>query len=326
MLDALTRVRGAVSTKDLVPVLTHLVFDQGKVAGYDGRVYIQAPLPRRYRDLRCTVKADRFLAAIDACQGGDPDLQQTDGKLRVAYGDFAADLSTGDVNLAVPPQPDPPGRVKVPADFLGRLATIRPFVGEDASRQWACGLLLDGGQAYATNNVCLASCRLSDLGQDPVSIPAWSVDELLRIGDQPTGIGRSHTSITFHYADKSWLRTTVFDTAWPKPPQSLLDDTRVVTAMGAVTPDLKDAVQKVLPFCPDPKNPIVQLGPRQVSTLAGDFSARVDGVGSMDMQGTYRADALLLVLAVADCVDWSQFPRTWWQGAGMRGLLVGVHA
>jgi hypothetical protein len=45
MRDVLKFVSGAVSTKDVLPVLTHFAFRDQRVHGFNGRVHICAPLP-----------------------------------------------------------------------------------------------------------------------------------------------------------------------------------------------------------------------------------------------------------------------------------------
>lgn len=321
MRDILNRVRGAVSTKDLVPVLTHFAFRDGTVAGFDGRLYIQAPLPKGLRKLACTVDAVKFLAAVDAC-GGEPQLAAADGKLKVSRGNFAATLPTGALDQFVPAMPDAPaGAKRLP--LLPALQRLLPFIGEDASRPWACGVLFSGARAYATTNVVLVRTKLRQglPGKGDCNLPRFAVEELLRIGEEPCGIGRSDHSLTFHYADGSWLRTTLFDTAWPKPPEELLKPGHEAWP---VAPDLALAVAQVQPFCPDPKNPIIVFDGDTVRTLDGVHSAAVTGLKRALGHGAYRAEPLLSVLAAASHAAWGDFPRVHWIGSELEGIMVGV--
>lgn len=323
MLDALARVRGAVSIKDLVPVLTHFAFRDGTVAGFDGRLYIEARLPKAQGKLNCTVEAIRFLAAVDACQG-NPQLTLQDGKLRVSKGGFTATLPVGKAEDFVPAQPDELTQTRK-APLLPALRRLRPFIGEDASRPWACGILFDGKTAYATNNVVLARTQIRQgmPGRGPVNLPLFAVDELLRIGEEPTAAGRSDHSLTFSYQGGSnWLRTTLFDTTWPKPPASLLDSPQKAWP---VDKGLAEAVALIQPFCPDPKNPIIRLDGNEVSTLDGVHSAKVTGFNSTALgHCAFRAEPLLAVLAVAEHASWGSFPKVYWRGPEIDGVIVGV--
>lgn len=323
MRESLNRVRGAVSTKDLVPVLTHFAFRDGTVAGFDGRLYIQAPLPKTLRKLACTVDAVKFLAAVDACDG-EPQLTVADGKLKVSRGNFAATLPTGDLAQFVPAMPDKAAeKPSWRSPMLPTLQRLLPFIGEDASRPWACGVLFSGTRAYATNNVVLVRTKLRQglPGKGDCNLPRFAVEELLRIGEEPTGIGRSDNSLTFHYADGSWLRTTLFDTAWPKPPDELL---KPQGEAWPVAPELAAAVTQVQPFCPDPKNPIIRFSGTTVLTLEGVHSAVVTGLKGPLGHGAYRAEPLLAVLAAASHAAWGDFPRVHWLGPELEGIMVGV--
>lgn len=330
MRDILNRVRGAVSTKDLVPVLTHFAFRDGVVAGFDGRLYIQAPLPKALRKLACTVDAAKFLLAVDACQG-EPVLTLTDGKLVITRDQLTVRLPVGKVEDFVPAMPDaaaPKAAKRLP--LLPALQRLLPFIGEDASRPWACGVLFSGTKAYATNNVVLVRTKLKQAlpgkstvgkGSSDVNLPRFAVEELLRIGEEPTGIGRSDHSLTFHYADGSWLRTTLFDVVWPKPPDELL---KPLGELWPVAKDLAAAVALVQPFCPDEKNPIIVLDGDTVRTMDGVHSATVAGLKGALGHGAYRAEPLLTVLTVATHAAWGDFPRVHWLGPGLEGIMVGV--
>jgi hypothetical protein len=73
MLDSLQLVRGAVSKERLVPVLSHFAFRDGRVCGFDGRTYINAPAPDITLNLTvpCGVRRDER----DGGRGGE---DQTD--------------------------------------------------------------------------------------------------------------------------------------------------------------------------------------------------------------------------------------------------------
>ena len=154
LLETLKLVCGAVSDKDLVPVLTHFAFRAGRVYGYDGRLSIDAPCEATSH-LSCTVDALRFVAAIENCQDAPPAITMEGDKLHVRVKKYRATLPTGDLTLF----PEPPivaGKMRGAPQFLDTLRLLRPFIGQDASRPWAAGINFAGTIAAATNNVVIA--------------------------------------------------------------------------------------------------------------------------------------------------------------------------
>ncbi len=52
MLSALKFVKGAVSTKDYVPALTHFQIKGGRVTGYNGKLSLSSPIPSTWTAAR----------------------------------------------------------------------------------------------------------------------------------------------------------------------------------------------------------------------------------------------------------------------------------
>jgi len=316
MIETLQFVRGAVAKKDLIPVLTHFRIYDGRIQGGNGRLSIDAPCPE-LAGMDITVPAERFLKAVDACDG-EPKLKITDGgKLSITRKKFRALLPLGDPNAF--PLGTPDGKqVAHDGEFLTALRRLRQFVGEDASRPWACGILLKDGYAYATNNIiiCRTPCHWGCL-LEPINLPSFAVDELLRINQEPDSIRVTDTAIMFGYGD-SWLKTQLFDLNWPE-----IDRFFDTKATAKVPAKLQDAITKILPFCPDPKFPAIRFGPDGVSTIDGDMMAEVSGIELPE--ACFRAEPLMMVLDVATHIDFYCFPNpSPWRGKNLEGMMVGV--
>ena len=320
MNKTLSLVRGAVSTKDLVPVLTHFHIYDGRVQGGNGRVTIDAPCSE-LSGFDCTVPAERFLKAVDACDG-EPKLKLTDGgKLTISKSKFRATLplanhesfprleqvseSGGGAFIQMKP-------------LLAMLRKLSAFVGEDASRPWSCGILFRDGFAWATNNVSLA--RVPYTSPREFVMPGFAIDELLRMGHEPVTMMLEENSMTFSFNGDWWLRVQKLHGEWPDVSKFISDD---LPAAGVDSGPLAEAVRKVLPFCPNPKIPVVQTGSEGVSTLDGEMSATC---GLYELPETrFRAEPLLTVLESARYIDLSTFPGAcYWRGENIDGVLVGL--
>lgn len=324
MRDALSLVRGAVSSKDLLPVLTHFHIYGGRVQGGNGRIAIDAPCPE-LAGFDCTVPAERFLAAIDACEG-EPKLKLTEGgKLTVSKGKFRAILPLADHNtFPLTPMEPKAGSflddIKMPA-ILPILRKLYPFIGEDASRQWSCGVLFDEGYAWATNNVVLARMPSGILG-NRMLLPVFAIDELLRIGQEPQSIQADNNAIWFYFKEGWWMRAQKLTGEWPNV-AAFIPGTPPDTATSAEL--LRAAVRKVMPFCPDPKLPVVVLNEKGVSTLDGEMSATV-GTAALP-EARFRAEPLLAVLDAAEAIDLTTAPKAcYWRGEGIEGVVIGVRS
>lgn len=315
MKDTLHLVRGSVSTKDFVPVLQCFHFYNGRVQGQNGRIAIDAPFPA-IGDF--TVPAERFLKAVDACDGA-PTVTLTDGgKLSVKKGKFRAVLPLG-AHSSFPLAVKDGDILATGGGFLPMLRKLRPFISDDASRPWSNGILLRDGYAYATNNVIMARVPFAwDFGD--INLPVYAVDELLRIGEEPTTLLLKPEAITFELGD-AWLRAQLLAGEWP-------DVAARMEALehGIPVPEgLAAAIEKVLPFCPDPKMPEIVFSKDGVSTAEGDHCAAVEGMALPD--GRYRAEVLLAVLAVAKTMDLAAHPAPiGFCGNGIEGIFVGLRA
>lgn len=320
MRKILTFVKGAVSTKDLVPVLTNFHFYDGRVQGGNGRVTIDAPLDLGGVDI--TVPAVPFLRAVDACDGA-PVLNVTKGgRLTMKKGKFRSILPLAnqedfpraevDLSSAALWKPEP--------GLLKALRTIRPLIGQDASRPWACGALFKNGYIYATNNVVMVRIPWEMPDDVCLNIPSFAIDELIRVGGDPTGFMFNESSAVFTYNQSSWIKTQLFESAWPDVDQFFQAEELETVPLG-----LLEAVTKVLPFCPDSKYPVITLTEEDVCTAEGDMSASVECVAGL-FPGKYRAEPLLLVLQQAVTIDLTKYPAPVpFAGLnGLQGVIVGV--
>lgn len=323
MLDTLKFVRGAVSNKDLVPVLTHFRIRGGRLQGQNGRVALDAPCPE-LAGLDLVVPADKFLRAVDACEG-EPKLTVKDDKLTISRGRFRATMDI----LGVDQYPEVTGvvdavdnRSRSGRGLVDVLRKAEPFISTDASRPWSCSVLITAATAFATNNVVLA-CIAFDWGKDDLVLPSFCVDELLRIGEDPQSVRWDEHHFIAEYADGSWLSSRLIDGAWPATlhnlHQACLEENEWLPMPG----DMADALAKLKPFFPDAKMPVVVLGPDGVATQDGVSSALVgmDGLPP----AAFRLESLSLVVSAARSWNPSRYPSPVpWRADGVVGMLSGV--
>lgn len=320
ILPALKFVKGAVAKKDFAPALEHFRINRGRVLGYNGAMAISSPINI---DLDVCPKALQFIKAIDACQG-TISLGLTDaGKVVVTSEKFrcVVDCEKPENYPTVLPQGQ---RVELTQPgLLDALTYLEPFIADDASRPWACAVLLDGYSAFATNNVVLMQYWLGWQFPKRVCIPSSAVKEVIRVGEEPTAIQFDERRVFFHYKGDRWISCQLIEQAWPPNVSQLLEQGQEGGPGEEVGEVFFDAVEQLLPFT-DELNRIYFLGDK-MSTVA-----KPDGAGSIvaiccPTYGCYNGKHLLNLRDVVSHIQFSAYPSSVpFVGQRVRGRIAGL--
>lgn len=314
-------VGGAVAKQDLIPQLTHFCFKNGVVQATDGRIAINAPCPELEK-FEFTVPAKKFIQAVTAA-GAEPKFNITPGgKVGIKGKNFKALIPIGDVktypfvDIVTDNQV---GIESIPS--IDILKLMKTFVSENTAQPWACGILFNNNFAYATNNKVLIQVECKwDFGAK--NIPKTSIDELIKMGSaglKPFGVSSDDNSMTFHFDDNFWLKTQLLENQWPDMASMFKD------ASHDVPDGLLEAVQTVVPFCPEQFGSVIHFSENGVATSLGDTSAEQEGFNLP--KALYSGEDLINILKIADKFDPDCYPGlTPFMGVGFRGLLVGIRS
>ena len=317
MLTELKFVQGSVAKKDLLPALSHFCIENGTVRGFNGTIALCSPIPF---DLSCKPKGDALVRAIGNC-GESVALALTPaGRLSVKSGSFKAFVDCVDGET---PHVLPSGQtVQIDgAALMAGLKAVSGFIGEDASRPWANGVLLRGQSMFATNNVTLIEYWVGAPFPLSVNIPRAAVRELLRIDEAPEKAQYDDSSVTFHYSGGRWLRSQLFSSEWPDLSR-VLDQT---SAQEPVPPGLFEAVDKIKPFAD--KLSRVYFGDGTIRTHETDGEGASYEVEGVRGPGVYNAHMLALLSGVAQTVDFNAYPKPClFTGEQLRGAIIGMKA
>lgn len=318
MLNDLKFVQGAVAKKDYVPALTHFHIGEGRIYGFNGVLAISTPTDLA---VTATPKAASFVKAVERI----PDDQEVvlnlteTGRLSVKAGRFRAyvechDDSSGTVKVA------PAGElVPLAPGILPVLRVLAPFMGIDASRPWAMGILFKGQSAFATNNIVLVEHWLPMLFPTPMTIPAEAIKEMIRIGTDPTGIQLEERAVTFHYPNGAWLRTALFSTEWPDLSAVLDKPSNAVPF-----PDgFFDAVTRLDAFTGKENRLYLRPGIVATSPHEGDGAlVEIDGLAD---EGVHFLGMMAKLSGVATSIDLSLWPSPClFFGDMLRGAIIGM--
>lgn len=316
MLTALKFVKGAVSTKDYVPALTHFHIAGGRIAGYNGKLCLSAPIAL---DVDCCPKAVPLVRAIEACEETAQLHLTPSHKLAVRSGKFKAHVDT----LPVGEFPDvQPEGVYVAIDdgLLDALRTLYTFIAEDASRPWATGVLLDGDTAIATNNVVMFEMWLGYHFPYRANLPRYAVKEMMRIGEKPTHMMLSDNSATFFYEGDRWLRTQLNSLEWPNV-KDMLDGLDLASAR-PVPDGFFEALETLSSFTDEQNRVFLREG----VLTTGEEGASVD-VPGVPAGGVFNLRMLRLLTGVATAIGFDAYPAPVpVLGPKVRGAIAGLRA
>lgn len=319
MLKELKFVMGAVGKKDLLPAMTHFQIQNGHVRSYNGTMAISSPLPF---NIDCCPKADQLVKAISQCEEVITLSMTPGGKLRVQSGKFRAFVeNTIDTGFHPVPEGDP--LAFDGSTLLAALKILYPFIGNDASRPWTNGVLLNGQSAFATNNTCIVEYWLGSPFPHQINIPRACIKEMLRVDEAPTHGQISGNSITFHYADGRWIRSQLLCTEWPfgMIEKILNRDNSPVP----VPEDLFSAINKLNKLT-DGSNRIYINHGLLTTHMEEEQGGSVE-VDGLEFQGCYNIAMLSLLEGVVTHADFTLYPEpALFFGDRLRGAIVGMRS
>jgi len=311
-------VQGAISVSRAgVPDMEHYRIKDNRITAFNGRMALSAPFGL---NITAYPKATDFYKAVRACEGSEEvRVKLTEGgKLGIATDSFRAYIpSLPDVDY----DPQPEGELAAcPDSLLDDLQVLAPFIGEDASRPWSTGVLFDHGCLTATNNIAFIRTE-NDHGMPPLNLPGFAVRELLRIGEPPTMMQTNQASITFHYLDGSWLKTSLLAMEWPI---DLVNQLLSIPAELEWIPEgMTEALDMVAPFVDGPAAP-VYFEDGYITTTPNPEDGALAGVAGLAAGPCFAFRPLRLVLDAATAWDvrlWADKPCPFW---GMDGRLRGA--
>lgn len=322
MLKELKFVQGAVGKKDLLPAMTHFRIQNGHVRSYNGTLAISSPIPF---DIDCTPNAAAMVKAIGQCEETIVLSMTPAGKLRISSGRFRAFVENVK-DESFHPLPEGAPLAFDGDELFNALKLVYPFIGNDASRPWTNGVLLNGQSAYATNNTCLVEYWLGTPFPHQINIPRAAIKEMLRVDEPPTHAQIANNSITFHYTDGRWIRTQLLGLEWPL---GLIERMlNVPNAPVTVPPELFTAIDKLKAMSDGSNRIYIDHG--LLTTHENGASEEVGGsfeVDGLEFQGCYNIAMFSLLSHVVTHADFTKYPEpALFFGGKLRGAIIGMRS
>lgn len=319
MLEALKFASAAVGKRAFVEGTTHFLIKDGMVRATNGIVSLGAPIPLQ---AECAPEAIPMLKAIANCDEATQLTLMGNGKLKVRSGKFMANISCTD-KIAGHVEPEGEFYDINGAELVAALKALDPFVGTDASRRWTMSVLLKGGSAFATNNVCIVQYWFGSPFPIDCVLSAEAVEALVKIKEIPIKAQVSQESITFHYESGRWMRSTLMVNEWPTDPSKVLDcESKPVS----IDETLFDALQRLKPFATDNGRVYIEQG--VVRTHMDDA---IEGascqIQDQQIHGIFALEILWLLKGIVETADLTRYPAPCtFFGKNFRGILMGQRA
>lgn len=321
MLEPLKFVMRSVARRDLVPGLSHFRITNGICVGFNGLTAIAAPVEIPFD---CAPAAAAFIRALNACEDVITLTQESESRIIVRSGNFTTAVPC--IPLGEVPVTLPEGQVmRPPQSMLKAFEVLTPFIGNDASRSWACGVMLEGMSAHATNNIVLAEYWLGAESPFRVNVPSSAVEEVVRIGEELQSVQLSENSITFHYPGGRWVKSQLMTLEWPNM-LAVFDKNWSAEGMKPVLPGLVSACEKLALFG-DKKDCRIYFRESDVATtLQGTLeNGAVVILPGLTGRGCFHTRFLLDVLRVARGINIDKYPEMVpFYGDHLRGGIIGI--
>jgi DNA polymerase III sliding clamp (beta) subunit (PCNA family) len=317
ILQSLKFVQGAVAKKDFVPALTHFRIKNNTVKAFNGNMAICGPIAV---NLDISPNAEKLTKVIAACNDTVTLHMNDKGKLVVCSGDFKAFINCDNVDNF--PNIVPTGeRITLKEPLIPALTYLEPYIAEDASRPWSCGILFDQESAFATNNIVLVQHWLGFKFPMRVNIPRAAVEAILGIGENPIALQFGENRLSFHFTEGRWLSTQLLEATWPDV--ATLLNTPSEEKQKPFPKGFWDALERLLPFCDD-------LGRCYLKPDCMASRDNADLVGenieiNLGIEGIFNARHLSNLKTIADTIAFSAYPAPVpFYGKRSRGIIVGI--
>lgn len=316
MREELSFVKGAVARKDFLPELTHFNIMDGRITGFNGDMALSSPIAT---DIRAKPHAETFIKAVNACEEETALSLTKAGKLSLRSGKFRALINClPDDSPAIPHYPE--GQlVDLGPSFMKCIRALAPFMGVDASRPWATGIMLKSGTALATNNICLVEYWHGVTLPVEINIPKSAIVELLRIGQDPLKVQVTKNSISFHFTGNRWMRTQLLATNWPNVAKVFEADANPVPPPEG----LFAALEKLKPFVDEGAR--IFFTDNGIATSYDPESATTVDIDGLQAGPCFHHAMLSLLSGVAKKIDFTTYPSPCrFEGAQLRGVILGL--
>lgn len=197
LLAALDRVRSTVASSDTIALHKHFCFQGGSVRTYNGKAGTLTALEMGGMDF--CIQADKFYRLMNSLfEHIDFSFNPANGNLNIKSGGNKSLLNTTDTKAFphfIPSKLEPWTDC---FDLVSQMNKVLFSVGKDAMKPQLLGVGIRGEYVYSSDLKRMSRARLSSAVASQCTIPADSVEHLVKLG-QPTSISKAGGGILAYY-------------------------------------------------------------------------------------------------------------------------------
>lgn len=318
MRETISWIKEAISSKDIVKGMNYYNVGEGEIRATNGN--ITAGHPWEHTDHAFLVPGDDFEKVLDRMKG-ELKVEYDGVTLKIKAGRLKSEIQTLQRDLWQYPGVDDVEWLICPDNLLSVFERLIPFVSENGSQNWSVGIALQGGWAFATNNVSLAGVQYQGAEDIDLLIPIWAVKFMVAAKKPPIHWAWTKDYLAFEWENGAWLRSNLLDGVFPPQAVKLIKEASVADTTTEVTDEFKDAFNRV---CVKDDQEVI-IGPKEmISTFGNTVMSEEFEMVDVDHESRWSVKHLRLVMSVATWWSPGDHPRPCaFQGEGICGLILG---
>ena len=189
----------------------HVVLHNKQMFAFNGVIAVGCAIDY---DISCAPAGSLLRAAINKCSGV-VSLSLAPQHLMIKAGAFSAKVPTVSLHDLAPLVPDAP-ILRIDDSMLAAFAMLGPLVKDTAQRTLECCICLESEIASATNGYCIVQYRHGHvMPEGKLLLPKAAAKALARVHKPLAYMGCGQGTATFWFDDQSWMRTQLYQEAYP---------------------------------------------------------------------------------------------------------------
>lgn len=299
------------------PYQTHVILSQNTAVAYDGVLAAGAIITEA---LEACPHTDLLIKALSRAAGTVAISHESASSLTVRTDSerFKAHVPCLGREIMPTIMPDPP-IAPISNEFIRGLERIAGLATENGSHVVTSSILIRRYSMIATDrNMLLEYWHGIDL--PTFALPKAAAIALTKCGKELQWFGFSQHSVTFYFTDGTWLRSQLYDGAWPDV-DSILFMPKDCNAW-PLPQSFIEGVRAVAPFH---ENGWVTFKMNKLASQLSEGGGAEYTVAGVPGGPVFNAKYLLMLESLAKSVDFVAAPgKAAFFGDNLRGVMIGI--
>lgn len=318
MREIIKWLKDAITTKKIVIEMSYYRASDGQLKATDGRITAGHPCDPNYKFLVPGTEFERVVAKLP----GDIRVEHGDGNITLRSGRTWGTLECRDVNDWDYPIVDEEEWMPIPQGLIKALRMLLPFVSDNATHNWALGITLENGWAFATNNIALAGVPVPQIGSAIAIVPLWAVEFIIDREEGLVNWAWTEDYVAFQWENGCWMRSTLINDFFPPQVSQMVKKAAAENPDTFMDEDFKEAFFQICGIAEGP----ITITENKISAKfqKAEMGAEVLIPELEGMETIWAAKYLDAVVRVAEWWDPKRWPNpTPFSGDGICGYIVG---